>query len=97
MQKIIILLVAMVLTIPTYAQNKKKENKEEWKKELQDFKYKYLAQEIELTEEQMTNFFELYAKLATSLNILFLDLRTSVSIPLIGVLPYIFTFVNILT
>ena len=37
MQKIVILLIAMVLTIPTYAQNKKKENKEEWKKELQDF------------------------------------------------------------
>ena len=31
MQKIVILLIAMVLTIPTYAQNKKKENKEEWK------------------------------------------------------------------
>ena len=63
MQKIVILLIAMVLTIPTYAQNKKKENKEEWKKELQDFKYKYLAQEVELSDEQMTNFFELYAKL----------------------------------
>ena len=59
MQKIVILLIAMVLTIPTYAQNKKKENKEEWKKELQDFKYKYLAQEVELSDEQMTNFFEL--------------------------------------
>ena len=33
------------------------------KKELQDFKYKYLAQEVELSDEQMTNFFELYAKL----------------------------------
>ena len=63
MQKIVILLIAMVLTIPTYAQNKKEENKEEWKKELQDFKYKYLAQEVELSDEQMTNFFELYAKL----------------------------------
>lgn len=64
MQKIVILLIAVVLTIPTYAQNKKiKGNKEEWKKELQDFKYKYLAQEIDLSDEQMTNFFELYAKL----------------------------------
>lgn len=64
MQKIVILLIAVVLAIPTYAQNKKiKGNKEEWKKELQDFKYKYLAQEIDLSDEQMTNFFELYAKL----------------------------------
>ena len=67
MQKIIILLVAMVLTIPTYAQNKKKENKEEWKKELQDFKYKYLAQEIELTEEQQQKFFEQYVQLEAEL------------------------------
>ena len=51
MQKVVILLIAMVLTIPTYAQNKKKENKEEWKKELQDFKYKYLAQEVELSDD----------------------------------------------
>ena len=64
MQKIVILFIAVVLAIPTYAQNKKiKGNKEEWKKELQDFKYKYLAQEVELSDEQMTNFFELYAKL----------------------------------
>lgn len=63
MQKIVILLIAMVLTIPTYAQNKKIKGNEEWKKELQDFKYKYLAQEVELSDEQMTNFFELYAKL----------------------------------
>ena len=39
MQKIVILLIAMVLTIPTYAQNKKKENKDDWKMELQDLKY----------------------------------------------------------
>lgn len=64
MQKIVILLIAVLFAIPTYAQNKKtKGNKEEWKKELQDFKYKYLAQEIDLTDEQKTDFFEIYAKL----------------------------------
>ena len=59
----------MMLSLPCVAQRKDsvKGNRAEWKKELQDFKYKYLAQEVELTEEQQEKFFELYVKMESEL------------------------------
>lgn len=67
---ILLLLVAIVLSMPVAAQKKSKfdGNRAEWKKELQDFKYKYLAQETNLTEEQQTQFFELYSKMETEID-----------------------------
>lgn len=34
---------------------------QKWRKEFQEFKYKFLAQEMELKEEQQKRFFELYS------------------------------------
>ena len=47
-RNIVILLAVMMLSLPCVAQRKDsmKGNRAEWKKELQDFKYKYLAQEV---------------------------------------------------
>lgn len=68
-RNIVILLAVMMLSLPCVAQRKDsmKGNRAEWKKELQDFKYKYLAQEVELTEEQQEKFFELYVKMESEL------------------------------
>lgn len=69
-KNVIILLAIAVLSLPCIAQKKDgaKKDKAEWRKELQDFKYKYLAQEMELKEDQQTKFFELYSKMESELN-----------------------------
>lgn len=56
------LLVAMV---PAYAQQQEKKSKEEMRREIQEFKIKYLAQEMELTDEQKEKFEPLYGRMCT--------------------------------
>lgn len=65
MKKYLILILAITLSLSTFAQNEKggKKDKEEWRKELQDFKLKYFAQEMELDESQQSKFFDLYIKM----------------------------------
>lgn len=58
----IIVLVLGALSFNGFAQNDCKP-KGNWKKELQDFKFKFLAQEIELKEDQKKKFFDLYARM----------------------------------
>lgn len=58
----IILLVT--LAMPMASQKHSGQQKDNWQKELQDFKYKYLAQEMELREDQQKKFFELYGQMS---------------------------------
>lgn len=72
-KNIVFILVAIIVALPISAQKNSKSKKDsaEWKKELQDFKYKYLAQEIELTEDQQSQFFELYSKMEAEIDFAF--------------------------
>ena len=62
MRKIIIVLITVcVSSIFAFADSATTDKREDWKKELQEFKYQYLAQEVELTDEQQKTFFEMYS------------------------------------
>lgn len=64
MKKLIFSLVLICCaTIISYAQNNDSCKRDDWKKELQEFKYQYLTQEVKLTEEQQKPFFELYSQM----------------------------------
>ena len=55
----LILLLALAVIIPAAAQKREK-SKEEMRKELHEFKLKFIAQEIELKPDQQKPFFDLY-------------------------------------
>lgn len=65
MKKIILLLLACVLVSGScFAQDNKKKSRQEMWKELQEFKLKFLAQEMELDESQTQKFFDLYNQMS---------------------------------
>lgn len=53
-------IVAMLLAVPGYAQDKPNIDRKEWFKELRQYKHKFLAKELELTKEQEEKFFPMY-------------------------------------
>lgn len=55
----LIMLLIFAVCVPGFAQEKKK-SKAEMRKELQEYKLKFIAQEIDLQEEQQKKFFEYY-------------------------------------
>lgn len=60
-RKILLIILAMVLGIGTLcAQEKVKKSREEMRKEFREFKIKFIAQEIDLQEDQQKQFAELY-------------------------------------
>lgn len=78
-KNIVLTLIAIIVALPISAQknSKSKKDKAEWKKELQDFKYKYLAQEMELTDEQQPQFFELYSKMEAEIDTAFKNAKAA--------------------
>lgn len=61
MKKFLILLVALTASVGMMsAQDKGKKSKDEMLREFKEFKMKFLAQEIDLKDEQQKPFFELY-------------------------------------
>lgn len=70
---LVMLLVAMV---PAYGQKHDKKSKEEMRKEIRDFKIKYLAQEMDLNEEQKEKFVPLYDKMSEERRELYKNART---------------------
>lgn len=54
------MLVAVAGVTAVSAQNSGKKDREKMMKELQEFKLKFLAQEMDLKEDQQAKFFELY-------------------------------------
>lgn len=58
----LLLFLAFLLAIPGYAQKRQK-SQEDMKREILDFKLKFLAQEMDLKEDQQKQFFELYSQM----------------------------------
>lgn len=63
MKKILLIIVLVVGSLSGMAQGPKKPPTPEQEREFREFKMKYLAQEMELKEDQSERFFELYEKM----------------------------------
>lgn len=65
MKKIVYMLIMTLLAciLPGYAQDKPKKSRAEMHKEMVEFKTKYIAQEMELTDEQKEKFAPLYEQM----------------------------------
>ena len=63
MKKILLLVIIITSSFCVFAQRNDGEKREDWKKELQEFKYQFISQEIELTEQQQKPFFEIYSQM----------------------------------
>lgn len=64
-KKILLIILAMTLGIGTLcAQEKSKKSREEMRKEFREFKIKFIAQEIDLKEDQQKQFAELYDQMS---------------------------------
>lgn len=59
---LLFLMMALAVIVPASA-DKNKGDKAEMRKELKEYKMKFLAQEMNLKEEQQKKFFELYGKM----------------------------------
>lgn len=59
----ILILCLLVACVPAFARSEKDKKNENMKKELQEFKLKFLAQEMELKEDQQKKFFDLYSQM----------------------------------
>lgn len=73
MKKFLLLFIMMVVAVAGYAQ--KAGGGKDRGKEVLEFKLKYLAQEMDLNEEQQTKFFDLYTKMDTEKFALFKKMR----------------------
>ncbi len=59
MRKIYILLLALIFALPAFSQkSQSREKREDMRREMHEFKMKFIAQEIELQESQQKRFFE---------------------------------------
>lgn len=65
MKKLLLLILTIVLTVVSVDAQKRENGKsrEEMRKELDDFKMKFVAQEIELRQDQQEKFYELYSQM----------------------------------
>lgn len=64
MQKIVLILLSLVLSLGAMAQQKQSaQDKKEWMKEMQQYKNEYMAKKLKLTEEQKAKFIPLYTKM----------------------------------
>lgn len=64
MKKFLLLIFFAALMVPAFAQNKGEKSREEMFREVQEYKMKFLAQEMELKEDQIARFNELYEKMS---------------------------------
>lgn len=64
MKKFLLLIFFAALMVPAFAQNKGGKSREEMFREVQEYKMKFLAQEMELKEDQIARFNELYEKMS---------------------------------
>lgn len=76
MKRIILFAVVLLLACSVSFAQKKHGNKAEMRKELRDFKMKFLAQEMDLKEDQQKKFFELYTQMSDEKEKLFKDTRS---------------------
>lgn len=60
---VLILAMSLFLIFPAIAQKSENKSKEDMRKELHEFKLKYLAQEMDLNDDQKKPFFDIYEQL----------------------------------
>ncbi len=60
---ILVMMLAIIPAVGIYAQQKKTQSRDEWRKEMREFRMKFIAQEIELQENQEQKFTALYNQL----------------------------------
>ncbi len=64
MKKVLTLILLLAFGVGvSFAQEKGKKSREEMRKEFNEFKMKFIAQEIDLKEDQQKQFFELYGQM----------------------------------
>ena len=64
MRKIYILLLALIFALPAFSpKSQSREKREDMRREMHEFKMKFIAQEIELQESQQKRFFEVYDRM----------------------------------
>lgn len=69
-----VILLLLALCVPAVAQ-KKERNHGEMRRELQEFKIKYLAQEMELRDDQQKQFVEVYSRMSEEKRAIFREKR----------------------
>lgn len=69
-----LMLLLLAVMIPVCAQNKDKD-RQNMRKEITEFKMKYLAQEMELKDDQQKKFFELYSQMSEEKGKLFRETK----------------------
>jgi len=60
----ILLFLAILAIVPAVAQSRHGNHRDDKRKELREYKMKYLAQEMELSEDDQKHFFEVYNQLS---------------------------------
>lgn len=60
---ILITLLALLVIAPAYADKHKKCDREKWRKDMREFKLRFLAQEMELRDDQQKQFITLYTQM----------------------------------
>lgn len=76
MRKIyLILILSAMCILPAFSQKHGKSDREAMRKEVMDFKLKFLAQEMELKKDQQKKFFELYTQMSEEKHGIFKETR----------------------
>ena len=74
-KKILILFSLLILATGLASAQKKGKDREKMFKEVQEYKMKFLAQEMELKEDQRSRFFELYGKMSEEKRCVYREIR----------------------
>lgn len=64
LKRIIAFVLVLITFSAAFAQNEEKKSREQMRRDLEEFKMKFIAQEIELKEDQKDRFMALYAKMS---------------------------------
>lgn len=78
MRKLILLVTVCILALsPVYGQKKSQKDRAAMRKEMLEFKIKYLSQEMDLSKEQQEKFTELYRQMNEEKRVLFRATRAA--------------------
>lgn len=77
--KLILLMIVTLLALPGFGQKKASHDKDkaEWRKEMLDLKLDFLANEINLRDDQKKQFVELYSQMETERRAIFKKIKTA--------------------
>ena len=75
--KLFILIAAIVFAIPSFAQKHGNKDHEAKKKEMLEFKLKFLSEQMELKEEQKKQFYEVYSQMESERRAIYKKIRNA--------------------